>query len=94
MAQDIAKGRTQDTFVRTYGEELSSQAEHEAEKLSDTPLARGLGTIRVRAIELAAAMRLAIDALRVAPHDRRSASTAVQDLKHLSLEAIKLGSSI
>jgi hypothetical protein len=94
VAQDLADDRTKTTFVRTYGEELSSEAEHEAEKLTDTPLDRGLGAIRTKAIVLAAAIGNAIDGLRVAPHDRRGASKAVHDLKGLSEQAMKLGKSI
>ena len=94
MAQDLADDRTKTTFVRTHGEELSSQAEHEAEKLNDTPLDRGLGAIRAKAIGLASAIGNAIDGLRTAPHDRRSASQAAHDLKALSARAMKLGNSV
>ena len=39
MADDLARGRTKTTFIRVHGGELSAQAQHEAEKLNDDPVA-------------------------------------------------------
>jgi hypothetical protein len=73
MAGDVARGRSKTTFVRVHGAELSAQAEHEAEKLNDDPLAPGLAKPVHSAIALAADIGAAIDALRVTPQDRRQA---------------------
>ncbi|HEY7891094.1 MAG TPA: hypothetical protein VIC05_02690 [Solirubrobacteraceae bacterium] len=73
MAGDLARGRTKTTFVRVHGAELSAQAEHEAEKLSDAPVSAGLQNSVQGAIELSSDIAGAIDDLRVSPHDRKQA---------------------
>src|SRR5258707_15027971 len=70
MAEDVARGRTKSTFVRVHGAELSAQAQHEAEKLNDDPVASRLQQPIHTAIELAADISGAIDDLRVSPQDR------------------------
>src|SRR6478735_7518678 len=52
MADDLARSRSKVTFIRVHGAELSAQAQHEAEKLNDDPVAPSLK----RPIEIAVAL--------------------------------------
>jgi len=94
MAHDLARGRTKTTFVRVHGEELSSQVEHEAEKLNDAPVDPALHDRIERAIGLASEVGGAIDDMRVSPQDRQKARQAEQDLNKWADEARKLAGSI
>jgi hypothetical protein len=94
MADDLARGRTKTTFVRVHGAELSAQAEHEAEKLNDDPVAPKLKQPIHTAIELSADISGAIDDLRVSPQDREQARESEQKLLHWATEAGKLAESL
>jgi hypothetical protein len=94
MADDLARDRTKITFVRVHGEELSSQAEHEAEKLNDAPVAPELHDRVKRAVALAGQIGGGIDNLRTSPQDRHQASDTVHQLLHWADEARKLADSI
>jgi hypothetical protein len=94
MADDLARGRTKTTYVRVHGEELSSQAEHEAEKLNDAPIDPALESRVQKAIGLAGEIGGAIDDLRVSPDDRVKARQAVHDLQRWADESRKLADSI
>jgi hypothetical protein len=94
MGDDLARGRTKTTFVRVHGEELSAQAEHEAEKLNDDPVAPDLhGPIR-NAIKLSSDIGGAIDDMRVSPQDREQARSAAHNLRRLSAKASQLADSM
>ena len=94
MADDLARGRTKTTYVRVHGEELSSQAEHEAEKLNDAPVDPALHDRIEKAIGLSSEIGGAIDDMRVSPHDRQAARQAEQDLKKWADEARRIADSI
>jgi hypothetical protein len=94
MADDLARGRTKTTFVRVHGEELSSQAEHEAEKLNDAPVSPDLHSRIQAAIKLSSNIGGAIDDLRVSPQDRQQARQDAQDLRRWADEAQKLAGSM
>jgi hypothetical protein len=94
MADDVVRGRTKTTFVRVHGAELSAQAEHEAEKLNDDPVAAKLKRPIHTAIELSADISSAIDDLRVSPHDREQARESKRKLLHWADEAGKLAESL
>jgi hypothetical protein len=94
MADDLARGRTKTTYVRVHGEELSSQAEHEAEKLSDAPVDPALHDRIDKAIGLSSEIGGAIDEMRVSPQDRQAAQQAQQDLRKWADEARKIADSI
>jgi hypothetical protein len=94
MADDLARGRTKTTFVRVHGAELSAQAEHEAEKLNDDPVAPRLKQPIDTAIELSADISGAIDDLRVSPQDREQARESEQKLRHWADEAGKLAEGL
>jgi hypothetical protein len=94
MADDLSKGRTKTTFVRVHGEDLSSQAEHEAEKLNDAPIDPALDQRRQRAIVLAGDIGGAIDDMRVSPQDRAKARDSEQKLQRWADEASKIAGSM
>ncbi len=94
MADDVARERTKTSFVRVHGEELSAQAEHEAEKLSDDPIARDLKARAQAAIKLASEIGGVIDDLRTSPNDLQQARQDRAKLLRWSDEADKLAKSI
>jgi hypothetical protein len=94
MADDLAHARTKTTFVRVHGEELSAQAEHEAERLSDDPVTPDLGGRIQVAVKLAADIGGAIDELRVSPDDRGQAAQDEAKLRGWADQAGKLAESI
>ncbi len=94
MADDVARGRTKTTFVRVHGAELSAQAEHEAEKLNDDPVAAKLKQPIETAIELSADISGAIDDLRVSPQDREQARESERKLQDWADEAGKLAEGL
>jgi hypothetical protein len=94
MAEDVARDRTKITYVRVHGEELSSQTEHEVEKLNDAPVDPDLHDDVDKAIKLASDIGGAIDDMRVSPQDREQARTGADDLRKYADEAKKLVDSI
>ena len=94
MGDDLARDRTKTTYMRVHGEELSSQAEHEAEKLSDAPVDPDLHDEIDKAIELSSDIGGAIDDMRVSPNDHAQARKSVQDLQGWADEAQRLAESI
>lgn len=94
MADDLARGRTKTTFIRVHGEELSSQAQHEAEKLNDDPVTPDLHRPVQQAIQLASSIGGAIDDLRTSPQDRQQARNDFHKLRQWAWQAQKLASSI
>lgn len=94
MADDVARERTKTTFVRVHGEELSAQAQHEAEKLIDDPVPRDLKARAQAAIQLASEIGSAIDDLRTSPHDLNQARQDRAKLLRWSNDADKLAKSI
>jgi hypothetical protein len=94
MADDLARDRTKITYVRAHGEELSSQAEHEAEKLNDAPVAPELHARVQKAIGLAGEIGGGIDDLRVSPQDHRKSAETMHNLQQWADEARKLANSI
>ena len=94
MADDLSNGRTKTTFVRVHGNDLSSQAQHEAEKLNDAPIDPDLDARRQRAIVLAGDIGGAIDDMRVSPQDRTQARDSEQKLQQWADEASKIAESM
>jgi hypothetical protein len=94
VADDLARGRTKTTFVRVHGSELSAQAEHEAEKLNDDPVAPDLHGRIQAAIKLASDIGGAIDDLRTSPQDRAQARVAQRKLHRWADQARKLAESV
>src|SRR5918911_3311379 len=90
MGDDLARNRTKTTYMRVHGEELSSQAEHEAEKLSDAPVDPDLHDEIDKAIELSSDIGGSIDDMRVSPNDHAQARKSVQDLRRWAGEAQSL----
>jgi len=94
MADDLARGRTKTTFVRVHGAELSAQAQHEAEKLNDDPVARALKSPIEAAITLASDVGGAIDDMRVSPQDRRQGREDRAKLNRWALKARMLAETL
>ena len=94
MADDLVRQRTTTTFVRVHGDELSAQAQHEAEKLNDDSIPRELKTRAQAAIKLASEIGGAIDELRTSPQDRGQARRDGTKLRHWSAEAYRIANSI
>src|SRR5215210_539662 len=94
MADDLSKGHTKTTFVRVHGEELSSQAQHEAEKLNDAPVSPAIDGRVQRAVELAGDVGGAIDDLRTSPQDRGGAREVELRLQRWAQEAQRLADSL
>jgi hypothetical protein len=94
IADGLARGRTKTTFVRVHGAELSAQAQHEAEKLNDDPVAPDLKSPIETAITLASDIGGAIDDMRVAPQDRLQAREDEAKLRHWASEAQMLGETL
>jgi hypothetical protein len=94
MADDVARGRTKTTFVRVHGAELSAQAEHEAEKLNNDPVAQKLDQPIREAIELSGDISGAIDDMRVSPQDREQARESKRKLRHWADKAGKLAEGL
>ena len=94
MADDVARGRTKTTFVRVHGDELSAQAQHEAEKLNDDPVSPDLQSRIKPAVKLAVEIGGAIDELRVSPKDRQQARQDEAKLRHWADEARKLAETL
>jgi hypothetical protein len=94
MADDLARGRSKITFIRVHGAELSAQAQHEAEKLNDDPVAPRLKSPIDTAITLASDIGGAIDEMRVSPQDRRQAREDEAKLRDWSLKARKLAETL
>jgi hypothetical protein len=94
MADDLARGRTKTTFVRVHGAELSAQAQHEAEKLNDDPVAPSLKGPIETAITLASDIGGAIDEMRVSPQDRQQAREDQAKLHRWALKAKMLAETL
>ncbi len=94
MAEDLARGRTKTTFVRVHGEELSAQAEHEAQKLNDDPISPSLQGQVKAAIELSSDIGGAIDDLRISPRDRGQARQQEAKLRRWANEAGSLAEEL
>jgi hypothetical protein len=94
MADDLARGRSKITFFRAHGAELSAQAQHEAEKLSDDPVAPSLKSPIETAITLASDIGGAIDEMRVSPQDRQQAREDEARLRDWALKARKLAATL
>jgi hypothetical protein len=94
IAEDVARARTKTTFVRVHGDELSAQAEHEAQKLSDDPVSPALKPGIEKAIKLAADIGGAIDDLRVSPHDREQAREDEAKLRVWAQQAAALAETL
>jgi hypothetical protein len=94
IADDLARGRTKTTFVRVHGAELSAQAEHEAEKLNDDPVAPVVKKRIELAITLASDIGGAIDDLRVSPQDLEQARENRTKLERWAKQTRKLAETL
>jgi len=94
IADDLVRNRTTTTFVRVHGDELSAQAQHEAEKLNDDSIPNDLKARAQAAIRLASEIGGAIDELRTSPQDHGQDRRDGAKLRQWSAEAYKMANSI
>jgi hypothetical protein len=94
MAEGLSRARSKTTFVRVHGAELSGQAQHEAEKLNDDPVAPALKVRIEAAIKLASDIGGAIDDLRTSPQDRQQVSEDEAKLDRWAQEAAALAETL
>jgi hypothetical protein len=94
MADDLLRGRTTTTFIRVHGDELSAQAEHEAEKLNDDSIPAALKRRAQLAIKLASQIGAAIDDMRTSPQDSGQDRRDRATLRALAAETYRLAESI
>ena len=80
VARDVAHDRTKATFVRVHAGELSGEAEHEAEKLSDAHPAPGTDVHRLQAVRLAERLSSALSELQTHPGDEARGRRAGREL--------------
>jgi 4-hydroxy-3-methylbut-2-en-1-yl diphosphate synthase IspG/GcpE len=94
MGADLSRGRSKTTYLRVHGEELSSQAEHEAEKLNDAPVDPDLHARIDQAIQLSSDIGGAIDDMRVDPGNRELARKSAHDLHQWADKARKIAETM
>ncbi len=94
VADDVARARTKVTFARVHGEELSAQAQHEAEKLADDPVPPALERRIQAAITIASDVGSAIDDVRTSPQDRAQARAAKRELQRAADKANTLAQTL
>jgi hypothetical protein len=90
LADDVAHGRTTTNFARAYAGQLSSEAQHQAEKLTDaTPVRDIKGEVK-KAISIASHESSALDDLRTSPRDREQARESRSQLQDAAKDSDKL----
>jgi hypothetical protein len=87
VAHDVEYDRTKTTFVRVHAGALSSEAENDAQKLSDAKPAAGLERKTEKAIGIATDISDALDEVRVFPDDPDRARDARAKLQQASNDA-------
>jgi hypothetical protein len=90
VARDVAHDRTKSTFVRVHAGELSGEAEHEAEKLTDAHPAPGTNAHRLQAVRLAERLSSALSELQTHPGEEARGRRAGRQLVEVqdALEAL------
>jgi uncharacterized protein YciI len=94
VALGAAQDRTKVTFVRVEARALSTDAEHEAEKLNDAQAQAGNATVKAKAVKLAQDIDSALGDLQVSPADRAVARRVTATLDALSKRADALGNEL
>jgi hypothetical protein len=96
LANGVARDRSKATFARVHARELGEVAEHEAEKLNDAEAEPqgGVASARVRAIDLADRISVALGRIQIAPADEAEGGAAEKELTTLSEEASRLAEGL
>jgi hypothetical protein len=90
LADDVAHGRTTANFARAQAGQLSSEAQHQAEKLNDATPVRGLRREVRAAIAIASDESSALDDLRTSPKDREQARMSRSMLRKAAKDSDEL----
>lgn len=94
VARGVQNDRTKTTFVRVQLRDLSDDAEHEAEKLSDSEDATGNADVKAQAIQLASDISSALGELQVDPRNPALARDVGDRLTKLAGEADALAEKL
>jgi len=94
IALGAAQDRTKVTFVRVEARALSTDAEHEAEKLNDAQAQPGNAKVKGKAVKLAQDIDSALVDLQISPTDRQVAQQVADKLAQLSMRADALGNEL
>jgi predicted phage gp36 major capsid-like protein len=94
VARGVQNDRTKTTFVRVELRDLSEDAEHEAEKLSDAEGRASNEAIKAQAVELASKIDSTLGELQVDPRNRALAKDVGDRLDHLASEADQLAGKL
>jgi hypothetical protein len=90
LADDVAHGRTTANFARAHAGELSSEAQHQAEKINDATPVRGIRREARAAIAIASDESNALDDLRTSPKDREQARMSRARLQKAAKDSDRL----
>lgn len=94
VAHGAAEDRTKVTFVRVELRDLSENAQHEAEKLSDAEAGTRNADVKAQAVTLASDIGAALGELQVEPRNRSLARDVAQRLGKLADDAEKLAEEL
>jgi hypothetical protein len=96
LADQVARDRSKNTFVRAHARELGETVEHEAEKLNDAEAEPqgGVAAAKTKAIDLADQISTALGSIQTAPDDEAEGGAAQKELTTLSEKAGKLAEGL
>jgi hypothetical protein len=96
LANQVARDRSKNTFVRVHARELGETVEHEAEKLNDAQAEPqgGVAPAKVKAIDLADQISAALSRIQTAPGDEAEGGTVEKELSALSEKAAQLAEGL
>ena len=94
LAQGVADDRTKTTFTRVRATELTDDADHEAEKLSDATADPDLADEKKAAVALAEQISSALGELEVSPTDEETATRLERTFARLQSRAERLTESL
>jgi hypothetical protein len=94
LAHDVARDRTNATFVRAHARELGETVIHEAEKLNDADAEADVAPAKARAIELADQISAELGRIQIAPTSETEGRGAEERLTRLGERAGKLAEGL
>jgi hypothetical protein len=90
VADGVASDRTRSTYSRVQARTLGEDARHEAEKLADATVVRGIETQRDQAVELAQKLDDALGQIDVFPGDESMGDRVRDELRSIEDDLTKL----
>jgi hypothetical protein len=94
LGNEVARSHSKDTFVRVRATELSGDAQHEAEKLSDATPSTGIAAQKRAAVRLAGDISQALGDLQTMPGDPNVGRETARHLDALRKRADALSQSL